>query len=655
MRLTIFLLTALLLPVAWSQEYPERPWPVTEKRAPCDHYSPERQAFFGDTHVHTAFSLDAGVQNTRNRPDDAYRFARGERIGLQPYDKEGRPLRSARLERPLDFTVVTDHGEGLGMVGVCTIPGYAGYDTFMCRTFRNNPDLGFFLMIRFPIVSRHLANRYSLLSFLKRFTDHDVGLPSFCGEGGVDCYRAGKSRWMDVQEAAERAYDRSSACSFSSFIGYEWTGDTNTNLHRNVIFRNEKVVELPISYVETPTPEGLWHQLQDQCLSKGDGCDVLAIPHNSNLSAGTMFPGPEAGRLSTAAAKFRAEMEPLLEVMQHKGDSECWFGPGGSPDELCAFEKLPYSLFSGKFMPSLAEPVRPEYGFARRILADGLRHETKSGANPYRMGLIGSTDTHLGTPGAADERRHQGHGGAGKAAASGLPAGLPDDIENNPGGLAVLWAEENTRDALFAAMKRREAYGTSGPRMKVRFFGGWEYPEELCQRADFVRQGYAGGVPMGGVLPAADGKIAPRFAVRALRDPGTAAHLGMPLQRIQIIKGWVDDDGAVHERVYDVAGNPHNGARVNTATCEVSGAGFDQLCAVWSDPYFNVGQSAYYYARVVENPSCRWSQYICNANGVDCNQPETIKEGLEGCCAPEHRPVIQERAWTSPVWYRPPS
>ncbi len=655
MRVIIFTLAALLLPAAWAEEYPPRPWAVSEQRAPCDHYSPERQAFFGDTHVHTAFSLDAGVQNTRNRPDDAYRFARGERVGLQPYDEQGEPLRSARLERSLDFTVVTDHGEALGMVGVCTIPGYEGYDTFMCRTFRNSPDLGFFLMIRFPIVSRHLASRYPILSFLKRFTDHDAGLPSFCGDGGVDCYRAGKTRWENIQAAAERAYDRSSACSFTSFIGYEWSGNAETNLHRNVIFRNERVVELPISYVETATPEELWRELQDQCISRTDGCDALAIPHNSNLSAGSMFRGPETETLSAAAAKFRAELEPILEVMQHKGDSECWYGPGGSPDELCAFEKLPYSLFSGRFMPLLAEPVRPEYGFARRILADGLRHEARSGENPYRMGFIGSTDTHLGTPGAAEEWKHQGHGGAGKAAASGLPVGLPDDIENNPGGLAVLWAEENTRDALFAAMKRRETFGTSGPRMKVRFFGGWQYSEDLCQSPDFVQQGYGGGVPMGGVLPAAAGSSAPRFAVRALRDPGTVAHPGMPLQRLQVIKGWVDDTDVAREQVYEVAGNPDNGARVDTATCEARGAGFDQLCAVWSDPDFKVGQRTYYYARAVENPSCRWSQYICNARGVDCTRPETVGKGLEGCCEAEHRPVIQERAWTSPIWYRPPS
>ena len=647
------LCTLLLLPAVRAQEQLQRPYAVTERRAACDHYDEQRQAFFGDTHVHTAFSLDAGVQNTRNRPDDAYRFAKGERIGLQPYDEQGRPLRSARLERPLDFTVVTDHGEALGMVGVCTMPGYEGYDSFMCRTFRDNPQLGFFLLIRFPIISRHLASRYRMLSFLNRFTDREAGLPGFCGAGGVDCYKAGISRWMNIQEAAERAYDRSSACSFTSFIGYEWTGNTDTNLHRNVVFRNERVLELPVSYVETATPQELWRELQDQCLSRGDGCDVLAIPHNSNLSAGTMFPGPELQPLSAAAAAFRSEMEPLLEVMQHKGDSECWFGPGSSADELCAFEKLPYSLFSGKFMRRLAQPVRSEYGFARGILADGLRHAERSGVNPYRMGFIGSTDTHLGAPGAADEWSHQGHGGAGLAAASEVPAGLPDDIENSPGGLAVLWAQENTRDSLFAAMKRRETYGTSGPRIKVRFFGGWDYSDDLCRRADFVRRGYAGGVPMGGELMASARGGAPRFAVRALRDPGTASHPGMLLQRVQIVKGWVDTAGAARERVFEVAGAPDNGALANPATCEVSGPGFDQLCAVWSDPDFRAGQAAYYYVRAVENPSCRWSQYICNARGVDCQRPETIGEGLEPCCAAQHRPVIQERAWTSPIWYRP--
>jgi hypothetical protein len=291
------------------------------------------------------------------------------------------------------------------------------------------------------------------------------------------------------------------------------------------------------------------------------------------------------------------------------------------------------------------------------VLKRGLVQEARLGVNPFKFGIIASTDTHLGTPGAVDESGdYPGHGGAGKPPGDELPKGFPDDLDFNPGGLAVVWAEENSRGSLFDAMKRKETYGTSGPRILVRFFGGWSYPTNLCDQPDFDAQGYALGVPMGGNLPAAgeatDAEMAPVFAISAQRDPGTARRPGAPLQRVQIIKGWLED-GQLRERVYEVAGDPDNGASVATDTCTMSGEGFDTLCGVWRDPDFDGAQRAFYYARVVENPVCRWSQQLCIANRVRCEDPASVPDGLEPCCDSAHRPVIQERAWTSPIWYRP--
>lgn len=238
------------------------------------------------------------------------------------------------------------------------------------------------------------------------------------------------------------------------------------------------------------------------------------------------------------------------------------------------------------------------------------------------------------------------------AAGVGVAAGLPDNIEYNPGGLAVVWAEENARDSIYSALTRRETYGTSGTRQIVRFFGGWEYGADMCGSADFAKLGYAGGVPMGSDLPARGEASAPTFAVSALADPGSDANPGSPLQRIQIVKGWVDGAGAVHEKVYDVAG-ADNGASVDLNTCEPQGEGEQELCSVWTDPSFDPSQGAFYYTRVLDNPTCRWSQQLCTAAAVDCSDPSTIGAGYEGCCAADRRPIVQERAWTSPIWYTP--
>jgi hypothetical protein len=620
-----------------------------ESHEPCAHRDAERRPFFGDLHVHTAYSQDASTQGTRATPRDAYRFARGEPLGIQPFRPDGTALRTVRLDRPLDFAAVTDHAEQIGEVQVCRTPGAPGHDSWLCRLYRGFPRVAFFVM----------NARYSAGG--ERF--------GFCGEGGAGCLAAARTVWQDTRDAAEGAYDRSAACRFTSFVAYEWTGgaDNGKNLHRNVIFRDEPVPELPISVMETGIEAArLWDALQHDCVDGLPGCEVLTIPHNSNLDGGLMFQSAETlgAEIGAAEAARRARWEPLVEVMQHKGDSECLLS-GDTTDEACGFEKLPYDNFRGRYALLGADPPKPAQ-FVREALKRGLALEATLGANPFRYGIVASTDTHLGAAGLVSERTFPGHGGAGTPVGDEVPPGLADALEFGPGGLAVLWAEENTREALFAALERREAYGTSGPRHVVRFFGGWSHPEDLCERSDFVARGYADGVPMGGVLPPppqrrrsrprseaepSEAAVAPRFAVQALQDPGSESEPGVPLQRIQIVKGWLRD-GATHERVIDVAGGP-NGASVDLASCAPQGAGHASLCTVWSDPDFDPREPAFYYARVLENPSCRWSQHVCAEAKVDCARPDTLGPGLEGCCDPLHRPTVQERAWTSPIWYAP--
>lgn len=606
----------------------------TEEREACLEYRPLRHPYFGDLHVHTALSLDASTQGTRNLPADAYRFARGEPLGIQPYAADGQPLRHIRLDRPLDFMAVTDHAELFGELEICKDPTLDGYGSAVCRLYRLWPRLAFFVM------NSRATGGLAPVRF------------RFCDADGRHCLQVARTPWQLTRQAAEDAYDRSAACRFTTFVGYEWTGSPGTNnLHRNVIFRNAAVPELPVSYFDQPTATGLWRRLDAICSEAIPACEWLAIPHNSNLSGGLMFAptGADGGRLTAEEARLRARAEPLVEVLQHKGDSECRLG-AETRDELCGFEKLPYDNFAAAFVGALAQPPAAA-NYVREALKDGLRIEAEIGVNPFKLGLLASTDTHLGAGGYVDEETHPGHGGAGISAPGEMPPGLPDDIEFNPGGLAVLWAEENSRDALFAAMQRREAYGTSGPRMIVRFFGGWNYDEDLCAVGDIAAIGYRDGVPMGADLPRRpSAAAAPVFAIAALRDPGTARRPGIPLQRIQIIKGWTRD-GEVFERVFDVAGDPDNAAGVDERTCTPFGTGFDSLCTVWRDPEFDPNVPAFYYARVVENPICRWSTRLCLDAGVDCSNRSTIGPGFEACCDERYPKTIQERAWTSPIWF----
>lgn len=611
----------------------ELPYERTEEREGCAHHDPLRRPLFGDVHVHTTYSFDAWGQGTRNDPFDAYRFAKGEALGIQPYDDAGKPLRSVKLRRPLDFAMVSDHAEKLGETEICRTPGSPGYDAFSCQVARRWPRLG-----------------YALINSL--FMSVPPAAMSFCGEDNEVCREAARGPWKRIQEAAEQHYDRTSACRFTTFVGSEWSAmPAGDNLHRNLVFRNAFVPAVLPTAVNAVTAERLWERLDRECIDAGIGCDVIAIPHNSNVSGGRMFAAVQSdGSAPTREwAAQRARLERLVEVTQHKGDSECRVGNSG--DELCAFETLPYGRMAEMADQVPDEPPAPG-SYVREALATGLEIQQATGVNPFAFGLTAATDGHLGTPGLVAEDQFVGHAAGTVTARLGVPA-LPDRIDFNPGGLTAVWAEENSRDALFGAMKRREAYGTSGPRMTVRMFAGWSAPAAACGDADFVADGYAHGVPMGSDLPAPpEASGAPHIKVWALRDAGVSGRPGTPLERIQIVKSWLED-GEAKTAVIDIAGKATPGD-ADLATCAPAPGGADDLCATWQDPDFRPGAAAVYYARVVERPSCRWNQWVCNAARVDCRDEAGIPEGLEACCDPAVPRTIRERAWTSPVWYTPP-
>ncbi|MBE9540306.1 MAG: DUF3604 domain-containing protein, partial [Proteobacteria bacterium] len=328
----------------------------SEQRQPCAHYDPLKQPLFGDLHVHTRYSLDASTQGTRTSPDLAYRFARGEKIGIQPWTEDGDPLRSLQLSQALDFAMVSDHAELIGEVKMCNTPEIEGYSSWQCLVYRHFPRGAFYLF-----------------NYMATMQASHLGM---CGEDGELCKKASMAPWQEMQRAAEQHYDRSENCSFTAFVGYEWTGmqaDSGGNLHRNIVFRNENVPALPASFIDTPAARKLWSALQRECNGKEGSCDSLVIPHNSNLSAGYMFSGltDEGEPMTAEYAQQRQDFEPLTEIMQHKGASECYFKAGVTRDELCAFEQLPKDNIAGFNM----EPQKTT-GFLRRVLVDGMRLET---------------------------------------------------------------------------------------------------------------------------------------------------------------------------------------------------------------------------------------------------------------------------------------
>jgi len=643
----------------------------TEERPDCASRNALRQPFFGDLHVHSSFSFDSWTSGQRNDPFAALAFARGEAIQLP--DLDGEQSVRMQLRRPLDFASITDHSELLGEMNLCTAYGSRSWAwwTPRCVVTRNE---SFILQL--------LSASY-WVNFIGNDT-RDEDRSYVCRWFPESCRDAEREFWGELQRAAEESYDRTPACRFTSFVGYEYTDTDNyDNLHRNVIFRNDRVTERPISAVDTGVrnfPE-LWRRLRAECIEGGEGCDVISIPHNSNLAGGLMFPDPR----DEQEARERLFFEPVVELIQHKAASECRFdrlaGRGvDTADELCTFEQNrtdnlhSLAIFQGEVQTETGRPVSID-DFARRnmvrnALKDGLALGQTSGINPFQMGFIGSTDTHNAIPGATEEDDYVGHLGRRDSDFRNVQ----DHFQDNPGGLAVVWAEENSRDAIFAGMRRKETYATSGTRPIVRFFGGWDYAGDLCEAARPAATGYAGGVAMGGRLGARPENAAPRFLVSALKDPGSPNHPGTDLQRVQIVKGWIEADGSTHEAVYEVAGQVESEAWVDPVSCEPTGAGSASLCQVWEDPDFDASRPAFWYQRVLENPTCRWSTRQCLAAGVSpfsdrCDDQaaaanEAARErGAKGdvfdeCCITESEqpflsPVIQERAWTSPIWYQP--
>lgn len=640
-------LVVLLLAAATVVAAPP-PWRRTESREPCASFDPFRRPFFGDIHIHTRFSADAYIFGTRVGPRDAYAFARGGAIPVVD-DDEGQ-TRTAQIDRPLDFAAVTDHAEFFGEVRVCETPSASVYDSHQCQLLRKVEAPG-----------RQFDTTVAWL--------FPAGVPNpmhhaICAEPGVDCAAASVSVWGDVRAAAEEAYDRTAACTFTSFIGYEYTASpAGRHLHRNVVFRNERVPPSVASYIETAAggiPQGFWSAIEATCLNAGIGCEAVIIPHNPNLSGGMQWADPA----DAAEALRRQTLEPLVELHQIKGNSECRFdrlarAGAGTADELCTFEQQ-----AGADQTPGREPPPidryPRRNMVRNTLKDGLAFEQKLGVNPFRLGFVGSTDNHDGAAGSVAEDGWAGGQGNNDASPARK---IADQMRTNPGGLAVAWAEENSRDAIFSALARRETYATSGTRPVVRFFGG-DLAGVACRKPTFARDAYASGTPMGGELGAVRGGRSPRFAVWAAKDPGTPEAPGTDLQRIQIVKGWVDARGKTHERVFDVAASAKNGAGVDPATCAPRGTGARELCALWRDPRFKRSQHAFYYARVLENPTCRWSTRVCKAAGVDPFSPGCAAQATAAgaafahcCLGPANdafiAPVVQERAWTSPIWYRP--
>ena len=598
----------------------------------CENALPLRQAYFGDLHVHTGLSADAMLFGTRNRPDDAYRFARGEEIQLRQLNSGPASL-PARIARPLDFTAVTDHAENIGTISLCTTPGSAAYDTEACRFVRAPLPLD-----DMAVFSEHLGRVFQTMYFSEEI----------CGPDRKRCREAVQTPWKEIRESAERW---NAPCEFTTFVAYEYSPTPDgSKLHHNVIFRGREVMESPISSRDVPSMIDFWRLLREGCKQAGTGCDVLAIPHNPNLGNGQMFSLAYGGESDPSKqreiAALRAEIEPLVEIFQEKGDSECRNGMWkvvGESDPFCDFEKY------RDWMGAKHEDCRDGEGsgglrnegcisrldYTRYALGAGLAEEVRIGVNPHKFGVIGSTDRHDGSAADVEEWVQDG--------VQRLP-NLLEAGRRSGGGIAGVWAVENTREALFDAMRRRETFATSGPRIRLRFFGGWDLEGDLCGDPKYLERADAEGVPMGSDLAPGSGPGAPSFLLSALADEGTTEHPGTPLQRLQIVKVWAGEDGRLHQAVHDVAGG-ENGASVDADSCQREGPGAAELCGVWRDPDYDSQRAALYYARAIENPSCRHTAWRC------LRAPRESRP--EWCVDPRVEKTLQERAWSSPIWLAP--
>ena len=584
---------------------------------------------FGDTHLHTGFSMDAGVWGARLRPRDAYRFARGEQVTAS----SGQP---AKLGRPLDFLVVADHSDNMGFA----------------------TDL--------------LAGKSSLLAEPKGREWYDLVTQGEGGKAALDMitlfsqgkfpkkllYAPGTRPYRDAwQETIDAAEEFNEPGRFTAVIGYEWTSLVKgANMHRNVIFRDNgdratQVVPFTIMPPGSPNPVDLWKWMDNY--EKKTGGSVLAIAHNGNLSNGIMFPVEKAytgKRIDKKYAQERAKWERLYEITQTKGTGEAH--PYLSPND----EFADYELWDkGNLDASKTKKKEMlQYEYVRPALKNGLKLEDKLGSNPYKFGIIGSTDAHTGMA-AVEEENFFGKTTPQEPSPERMTATFMNnkksgvkimDWEVGSSGYAAVWAEENTRTSIWDALHRRETYGTTGTRMVVRFFGGWDFNEEDIESRRIADVGYGKGVPMGGDLKNAPKDKAPTFLLAALKDP-----IGANLDRIQIIKGWMDKKGKLHEKVYDVAWSgdrkpdakgkiPSVGSTVDVENATWTNTiGASELVKVWKDPDFDPKQRAFYYARVIEIPTPRWTAYDAKRFGV--KPPEGT------------RMTITERAYTSPIWYTP--
>jgi hypothetical protein len=648
----------------WSAQVFETESELLERKAPVVKSNlerpVERKAYFGDLHVHTTYSFDGYAFGTLATPYDAYRFAKGESIA----NPAGFNM---QLSRPLDFYAVTDHAMFLGLVK-------AAADT--STEFSKNPFSEPFHGLNAP---ENMGA--GLLSVLKRLSTFSSFLPS-----AVLQIRSGeldrdevlgvlRSAWLDSIDAADEFYEPGN---FTTFAAYEFTSSTGDmgNLHRNVIFEGtQKLPREPFSRFHSVNPEDLWQWMDDL---RAKGVESLAIPHNSNGSNGQMFKLVDWAEnpLDDDYAKQRIRNEPIVEITQIKGTSET-HPVLSSRDEFAAFEIMPYRIATNALS-------KPQGSYVREALLNGLALEQQGMTNPYQFGFIGSSDTHSAASqnvesdfvsklgllsGTAEQRGSVPQAGlAGELSyltigalnmiRGGVSSRLKIDGDVYTGGatptfgasgVAAAWAEENTRESLYSAFRRKEVYATSGPRMQIRLFAGYGFDESLLSQADGIERAYATGVTMGGNLgpyEATEGEqsIEPGFLVMASADTQSA-----PLQRLQIVKGWVDADGT-HEEVVDVAcaGGaavnpktsrcPDNGAKVDVSDCSINEeTGAAQLSALWRDPDFKADERAFYYARAIENPTCRWSTWDANRAGV--------------APRPDLPATIQERAWSSPIHY----
>ena len=578
----------------------------------------DRQAYYGDLHLHTSYSFDAYVLfGAKVDPDAAYRFARGESVDFLGG--------TAKRNEPLDFLAVTDHSENIGVFNSLDDPNSEFSKSEVGKAFKANPVKTFFDSI--------LSGTFASGKLLA---------------GVNNAKELSQSAWQREIEAANRNYRPGT---FTTFIAYEWSSmPDGQNLHRNVIFRGDKAPN-PFSSVDSPKPEDLWNWLDK---IRKDGYEALAIPHNSNASNGLMFDWNDSnGRpIDQAYAEQRASDEPLVEIAQNKGASETH--PILSPnDEFSNFEFYDHLLISQK-------KSKPEGSYVRDALGRGLEiSQGTAGVNPYKYGIIGASDFHnglstsseeafVGTFGGIDPTRplpstndfFKNYGEARKIVAANL-------YETSSGNLTGVWAERNTREAIYDAFRRKETFATSGTRLKVRFFGGWDFPSAITKEAQWVNRAYAKGVPMGGDLPVKPSSVAaPRFIAWGVKDPN-----GANLDRLQVIKIWLQDGKHV-ERIYELALSngrkvdprsgkaPAVGSTVDLKTAAYHNSiGATQLSAVWRDPHFDPSVAAAYYLRVLEIPTPRWSTIVSVKRGepLPADVPATI----------------QERAWSSPIWYVP--